>query len=131
MKRVPGLLLFLFVFVFAAPAIATECVNSGAAPSVAPNDTDDGGATACGDTAFAAGNDASAYGLDLAATHMSHLRKIEELMLYTLRQQELIDEHVTVNRELVQGRAELERRMVSLERRLAELEGENDTPLAP
>jgi len=61
--RVHYLFLFVLIAVFpATPAAALECANAGVAPAVAPNDTDDGDATACGRSAVADGGSSAALG---------------------------------------------------------------------
>ena len=61
--RVHYLFLYAFIAVFLAqPATALECANAGAAPTTAPDDTDDGDATACGRSAVAGGPTSTALG---------------------------------------------------------------------
>ncbi len=56
-----GTLLLSLLFAL-QPALATECANSGEAPLTPPDDTDDRTATACGDSASAAGANSTALG---------------------------------------------------------------------
>jgi hypothetical protein len=44
------------------PALALECANAGAAPTTAPDDTEDADATACGSSAVAGGSGSTAVG---------------------------------------------------------------------
>ena len=61
--RIPTLLFCALISVVPAiPALALECANSGAAPTLAPNDTGDGDATACGSFAAASGEFSMAMG---------------------------------------------------------------------
>jgi hypothetical protein len=61
--RVLELFVCVLIAAFSAmPALATECANAGAAPNVAPNDSGNGNAVACGDGAVSAGSSSVALG---------------------------------------------------------------------
>ena len=67
--RTLSLLLCTSLAVFIAmPVLALECANSGTAPGVAPDDTGDGHATACGGSSVAGGAESTALGVIATST---------------------------------------------------------------
>jgi len=73
MKLWIPLVFVLLSLVLAAPSLATECTNSGAAPSAPPSDTDDGTSTACGDSAVASGDTSTALGYNTSSAGVSSI----------------------------------------------------------
>ena len=66
--RIPTLIACAMMAVFTAmPVLALECANAGAVPSVVPDDTVDGNATACGGSAVAGGTASTALGFAAAS----------------------------------------------------------------
>jgi hypothetical protein len=68
MQRLNLCVLALLCLVLATPGQALECANSGTAPTTAPDDTNDGNATACGNGAIAGGATSTALGYQASSS---------------------------------------------------------------
>ena len=68
MRTLNVLLIVSIAAFMAMPVLALECTNSGTAPGTAPDDTEEGNATACGGSAVAEGTESTALGFSASST---------------------------------------------------------------